>query len=83
VPNFAHAVTRRAREIIQDLENWTPTASARDESDRSDDVLCVGSPHQSSLLDIFGVGPLSDLVRANDYGHAQVLARLHKCRGHS
>jgi hypothetical protein len=30
------------------------------------------------LIDIFGAGPLGDLVRANDCGHAEVLACLDK-----
>ena len=35
------------------------------------------------LIDLYGAGPLTDLVRANDYGHAEVLARLDKLGGHS
>ena len=98
--NFSDAITRRAREIIQSPENWTPTASARDQSDRAVSPLSpratmfcglgalVRAAHELGfserwLLDIFGAGPLGDLVRANDYGHAEVLARLHKLEGHT
>jgi len=99
VPNFAHAITRRAREIIEDPKNWTPTASARDESDGAVNPLSpratmfcglgalVRAAHEMGyserwLLAIFGVGPLGDLVRANDCGHAEVLARLDKLGDH-
>jgi hypothetical protein len=100
VPQFGNAITRRAREIIQDSANWTPTASARDESaaavsplSQRATMFCglgalIRAAHELGyserwLVDIFGVGALGDLVRANDYGHLEVLARLDKLGGHS